>query len=154
MAVPTTVDWATFAAAEPTLAAFGRSLLERSTSGNALLVTIRGDALPRIHPITVLLVGDRLVTFLFASPKVDDLVADGRYALQAQQDPTVPHEFGVRGIARRIDYPAFRDAAVAVWPFDPEGYILFEFTIAHALAGERATADDWPPVYSSWRAQR
>ena len=154
MARPITVDWATFAAAEPTLAAFGRSLLERSTSGNALLVTVRGDALPRIHPITALIVGDRLVTFLFASPKTDDLVADGRYALQAQQDPAVPHEFGVRGIARRIDDEGFRAAAVAVWPFDPEGYVLFEFTIAHALAGERASADDWPPVYSSWRAPR
>ena len=100
------------------------------------------------------IVGERLVAFLFASPKVDDLLADGRFALQAQQDPAVPHEFGVRGIARRIEDGEVRDAAVAVWPFDPEGYILFEFTIAHALAGRRATADDWPPVYSSWKAPR
>jgi hypothetical protein len=45
-----------------------------------------------------------------------------------------------------------RAAAAAVWPFEvDDGYTLYELAIDHAVLGERATADDWPPVYTSWR---
>ena len=33
-------------------------------------------------------------------------------------------------------------------------YRLFELGVDHSLLGERASADDWPPVYRSWRAPR
>ena len=35
------------------------------------------------------------------------------------------------------------------WPAD--GYRLFEFSIDHAVFGERGDADAWPPRYTSWR---
>ena len=46
-----------------------------------------------------------------------------------------------------------RTAAAAAWSFEvDDGYRLFEFGVEHAIFGERASADDWPPVYTSWRA--
>jgi glycosyltransferase involved in cell wall biosynthesis len=33
-----------------------------------------------------------------------------------------------------------------------ESYDLYEFSIEHALLGERASADEWPPRYTSWAA--
>ena len=33
-----------------------------------------------------------------------------------------------------------------------ESYDCFEFDIDTALLGARESADDWPPVYTSWRA--
>ena len=87
------------------------------------------------------------------SAKFGDLTGDGRYALHAYQDPAEPNEFQVRGRAHEVTDPALRDAAVASWRFEADdSYRLFEFSIEQAVLGERATADDWPPVYSSWRA--
>jgi hypothetical protein len=96
----------------------------------------------------------KLLAFLIAgSAKVADLAADGRYALHAHQDPAVPHEFQVRGRAHEVHDRELRAAAAAAWSFEvDDGYRLFEFGVEHAISGERASADDWPPVYTSWRA--
>jgi len=94
-----------------------------------------------------------LVAFLLRSPKATDLAEDGRFALHAHQDPAAPHEFVVRGRARPIDDEPGRRAMAAAWYFDIDhGYRLFEFDIEHAILGERASADDWPPRYASWRS--
>jgi hypothetical protein len=66
-------------------------------------------------------------------------------------DPAAPDEFLVRGRARPIDDPAVVAAAHAAWAFDGTGYPLYELEIEHAMLGRRATAEDWPPVYTSWR---
>jgi hypothetical protein len=118
-----------------------------------LLATVRGDAPPRIHPVHVRIVDGRLLTFVIVgSAKAADLAADGRYALHAHQDPTVPHEFLVRGRAAAVIEDALRSAAAAEWSFEvDDGYTLYELSVDHAVYGERATADDWPPEYRSWR---
>ena len=146
-------SWGAFAAAAPEIAADGRALLERSGIGEGLLATVRGDLPPRIHPVHVRIVDDRLLTFAIGgSAKAVDLARDGRYALHAHQDPAVPHEFLVRGHARAVADPALRGAAAAEWSFSvDDGYDLYELTIDHAVFGRRASADDWPPVYTSWR---
>jgi hypothetical protein len=110
-----------------------------------LLTTVRGGALPRIHPITLAIVDDRLLAFIILdSPKARDLAEDGRYALHSHLDLDRPHEFSVRGRARAVD-----DG----WPFGvDDSYRLFELLIDHAVAGTRATAHDWPPRYTSWRS--
>ena len=146
-------SWSTFAAAVPTLAADGRARLERSGIGEGLLATVRGDGPPRIHPVHVRIVDGRLLTFVIAgSAKAADLATDGRYALHAHQDPAVPHEFLVRGRADAVPSGSLRDAAAAEWSFEvDDGYDLYELSIDHAVYGARATADDWPPVYTSWR---
>jgi hypothetical protein len=147
------VAWQEFTAAAPELAARGRGLFERTGVGEALLATVREDLPPRIHPINVGVVEGRLLAFLITgSAKVTDLAADGRYAMHAHQDPAVPHEFQVRGRAHEVHDRALRTAAAAAWPFEvDDGYRLFEFGIEHAVFGERASAEDWPPIYSSWR---
>jgi hypothetical protein len=149
-------SWMSFAADSPELAASGRALLERSGIGEGLLATVRGDAPPRIHPVHVRIVDGRLLTFAIAeSAKAADLAADGRYALHAHQDPAVPHEFLVRGRATAVPDGEVRAAAAAEWSFEvDDGYHLYELSIDHAVFGHRPTADDWPPVYTSWRPPR
>lgn len=146
--------WEAFATAAPDLAKSGRGLLERTGSGEGLLATVRGDAPPRIHPVSVGIVDGRLLLFVInGSAKAGDLAADGRYALHAHQDPAVPHEFLIRGRATAVSDPAQRAEAAAGWAFEADdGYTLYELDIDHAVLGTRATADDWPPVYASWRA--
>ena len=146
--------WNDLAAGSPAVADAGRALIERSGIGEGLLATVRGDSPPRIHPVNVRIVGGRLLTFVIVgSAKAADLAADGRYALHAHQDPAIPHEFLVRGRATEVTDPALRTAAAAEWPFEvDDGYTLYDLSIDHAVFGERATADDWPPVYTSWRA--
>jgi len=146
------VSWSDFAAQAPALAESGRSLIYRTSEGEALLATVRDDEPPRIHPIVVAIHEGRLLAFVFRSPKHDALVADGRYALHSHQDPAAPSEFMVRGRARVVDAAEERASAAAAWSFQTgETYTLFEFLIETALLGERR-ADEWPPRYSRWSA--
>ncbi|MGH2467451.1 MAG: pyridoxamine 5'-phosphate oxidase family protein [Candidatus Limnocylindrales bacterium] len=149
-------DWSAFAAAEPDLAAKGRALLERSGHGTGLLATVREGVPPRISPVSVAIVGGRLLVFIIiGSAKDRDLLEDGRYALHAHQDPLVPNEFQVRGHATEVADPTARTQAIAVWPFEADDdYRLFALDIEHALLGERPSADDWPPVYRAWPPRR
>lgn len=147
--------WNDLVAGAPAIATAGRGLIERSGTGEGLLATVRGDGPPpRIHPVVVRIVDGRLLTFvILGSAKAGDLAADGRYALHAHQDPAVPHEFLVRGRATEVTDAGLRATAVAEWAFAvDDGYILYELSIDHAVLGERATADDWPPRYTSWRS--
>lgn len=149
--------WNDFEADAPELAELGRSVLYRSGEGLALLATVRGrDLPPRIHPINVEIVDGRLLTFIHDdSAKGRDMTEDGRFAVHAHQDPAVPHEFQARGRARLLTEPADRERAGSAWPFSTnETYLLFELELSHVLVGERPTADDWPPVYRSWKPQR
>ena len=146
-------SWNDLAKGSPAIADAGRRLIERSGIGEGLLATVRGDAPPRIHPVNVRIVDGRLLTFVIVgSAKAGDLLADGRYALHAHQDPAVPHEFLVRGHATEVRDAGLRSTAAGEWPFEvDDGYTLYELSIDHAVFGERASADDWPPVYTSWR---
>lgn len=146
-------SWDEFAAAAPELAAAGLALLERRGPAEGLLATVRDVVPPRIHTVKVGIVDGHLLTFVIVgSAKTRDLEEDGRYALHAHLDPEVPHEFLVRGRATTVANPAVRDAAVAAWPFEvDDGYELFDLSIDHALLGQRASAEDWPPVFTSWK---
>lgn len=148
------VTWAKFEAAAPTMAGTGRRLLHRGGEGQAMLATVRGaDEPPRINPITVGIVGGRLHAFILRSPKLADLEQDGRFALHSHHDPAAPSEFALRGRARLVEDDAVRSAVAAEWPFEVDDtYRLFEFSIDSALVGERPTADDWPPRYTTWKS--
>lgn len=146
-------SWDEFAAVAPELAAAGWRLLAAKAAGESdgdgLLATVRADLAPRIHPVSVGLVGGRLYTFVLQSAKLRDLEQDGRYALHSHQDPKAPDEFMLRGRARRVDGPT-REAAAAGWSFGVDDtYVLFELQIESAVLGRRA-ADDWPPRYTTW----
>jgi len=144
--------WAEFSAAAPDLAAEGRRQLYRRGDGEAMLATVRGGEPPRLHPINVGIVDDRLYAFLLRSAKRLDLERDGRFALHSHQDPSEPNEFLVRGRAQHVLDRAVRSAVAAGWYFTvDESYHLFEMSIQTALIGLRAP-DEWPPRYTSWTA--
>jgi hypothetical protein len=146
-----TVAWGDFAAAEPELAARGAALLDRA-HGPALLATARGDAPPRLHPVTVGIVDDGLFVFLLDSAKRRDLEEDGRFALHAAIDPRAPAEFVVRGRARLVPSGSLRERVAAGWFFDVDDtYWLFELRVQGAILGERS-AREWPPRYMRWSA--
>ena len=146
-------SWGAFAAAEPDLAATARRLLRRGATDEGLLATVRGDAPPRINPVIVGFVGDRLVTVVLdKSAKLRELRDDGRFALHAHQDPAVPNEVVIRGRAVELTGDE-RAQAIAGWAFDvAEADGVFDLRPAQVTLGERADADAWPPVYRSWRA--
>jgi hypothetical protein len=145
-------EWHDLEGAAPRIAQMGRELMYRTGDGEALLVTVRGDSPPRVHPVNVGVVDGHLYTFVQArSAKRADLDEDGRYALHTSIDPDAPHEFMVRGRVREVTDEATRSAVAADWFFNAKDYPLYELQIEHALLGERATSNDWPPVYSSWR---
>src|SRR5205809_6807160 len=82
------VTWKEFAAAEPDLADVGRSLLYQFKVGLAFLATVRQDGVPRLHPVCPVLSNGRLFVLITpTSPKRDDLLRDGKYALQAFPQP-------------------------------------------------------------------
>ena len=146
-------SWAEFERDAPEIAASGRETLFRGGASEAFLTTVPGAGLPRMHVVNVGIVAGRLLVFVQGqSAKAKDLTTDGRYALHAFQDPAVPHEFLLRGRAIPIVDGEVRAQAKAAWAFRPaDEYPLFELDISHAILGERATADDWPPRYASWR---
>lgn len=144
--------WADFEHAAPSIAAAGRAVLAAGGEAGALLATIRGDAPPRIHPVTVAVVDGGLYTFLLDSAKRRDLAEDGRYALHGHQDPAAPTEFSLRGRASLVPAGAARDQVASGWAFEVDDtYWLFELRIASAVLGDRA-ADEWPPRYTRWSA--
>src|SRR5436190_7038158 len=106
------VTWRDFAAAEPELAAAGRSLLHQFGVGLAFLATVRKDGAPRLHPVCPVLSGDRLYVLITpASPKRHDLMRDGRYALQTfPQAKPGSDEFSIAGAAVVVDDPTARAA--------------------------------------------
>ena len=146
--------WAAFAGAEAEMAEKGRALIYRRGDGEGLLATVAANGTPRIHPLNVGVKDGRLLVFVQGhSAKARDLEANPHYALHVHMDPAAPHEFMVRGEARRLTDEATRQAAAADWFFTvADSYPLYELLIEHALLGERATADDWPPRYRSWRS--
>lgn len=150
------VTWAEFATAEPEIAAEGRRLIYARGDGEALLATVRGDDLPRIHPVNVSVVAERLYVFVIGhSGKCRDLEEDGRYALHTHQDPAAPSELALRGRARRVDDEPERAGAAAVWPFEVDPtYVLFDLSIDAAVLGVRNGPDEWPPRYSTWSRAR
>lgn len=133
----------------------GRALLYQRGDGEGFLATVAAAGLPRIHPLNVGVVDGRLLVFVQdRSAKARDLEANPHYALHAHQDPDRPAEFLLRGTARLVTDAAVRAAAAGQWFFTvSDDYPLYELLVEHALLGERASVNEWPPRYRSWRSQ-
>jgi len=147
--------WAEFERARPELARRGREVMYRSGDGEGMLVTVREGVPPRVHPVNAGVVDGHFYAFVQAkSAKRRDLDDDGRYAFHTHLDPQAPSEFLVRGRAVPVTEPGLRSRIAANWFFTVgDDYPLYELLIDHALLGDRATANDWPPVYTTWSAQ-
>lgn len=131
---PSFHPWSDFEAAAPALAAFGRSRLD--AEGPSYLATVRGERLPRVHPVGARVKAGRLALYMYpASPKGRDLAADGRYALHGHVSDNEggAGEFYVRGHAIRVDAPEHQ-AALADAGFPPkDGFDLFELGVEEAF---------------------
>ncbi|HXU24822.1 MAG TPA: pyridoxamine 5'-phosphate oxidase family protein [Tepidiformaceae bacterium] len=152
--------WAEFEAAEPAIALDGARLLRPTGDGIAFLATVRGDGGPRVHPVMPVLAAGRLHVFVVnLSPKHEDLLRDGRYALHALPPATGGEEFYVTGRARAIEATARRAEVVAasggrLGLHDFES--LFELDlrrVLHTVWANWGTAETWPE-YRKWRSRR
>src|SRR3954468_15301673 len=96
------VSWSDFAAAEPSLAAGIRALLQQYGPGMGYLATVRAGGGPRIHPVSPVLTDDGLYCFIVNSPKRRDLERDGRYALHSYPPEESDDEAYLTGRAVRV----------------------------------------------------
>jgi hypothetical protein len=145
--------WAEFERAAPELAAVGRGLLQQHQL--AYLATTRRDGAPRVHPVSPQIIDGRLyVCTPRRSPKAQDQIRDGRYAmhlLPGEDDA----EFRIRGRARLLTDPdeAERIAAAGPHYFRTSDY-LFEYDIEEAATARWVDVGQ-PGTYAvrrSWRA--
>ena len=142
---------ADFEREQPEMAGKGRGLIYRSGDGEGMLVTVREGTPPRVHPVNAGIVDGHFYTFVQSkSAKRKDLDEDGRYAFHTHLDPSAPHEFLVRGRAVEVTDSGLRARVAKDWFFNARDYPLYELMVESATLGERPTADDWPPVYTSW----
>lgn len=147
------MSWGTLEAQAGELADFGASRL--IASGVAYLATVDEHGAPRVHPVTPVVAGGRLLVFMEpTSPKGRDLERSSRYALHSavEDQHGAGGEFFVRGSARRIDDPQVRALATGQAPYTPaDRYVLFELLVDDALT--TVYAQDGMPVRRRWRTE-
>ncbi|HEU4429215.1 MAG TPA: pyridoxamine 5'-phosphate oxidase family protein [Myxococcota bacterium] len=150
--------WTDFARDEPAMAEAGRALIYQYRVGLGYLATVRKDGGPRVHPVCPVLANGGLYVFIGNhSPKLGDLLRDGRFALHSFPKPDGDDEFTVAGRALRVD-----DAAVRKVVYDTytatgattSNDTLFELWLERALHAKYEARPSWPPVYSKWAAGR
>src|SRR5437762_9823437 len=151
------VTWHAFAAAEPELAAAGRSLLFQFGVGLAFLATVRKDGAPRLHPLCPVLSNDRLFVLITAlSPKRYDLLRDGRYALQSFPQPKAgSDEFFLSGKATLVDDAALRAAILRdAKHMADASETAFELWVDRAMhtRWEHVLTPQMRSVHRTWRA--
>ena len=150
--------WSEFAEQAPKLAELGRALLYQFGPGLAYLATVRADGGPRLHPVCVNIVEGGLYTLVVPSPKRQDLLRDGRFALHSFSSPTVDDEFFLAGRVVNHDSPGLvervRAAQQSSGATTSDTEKLFEYQLERALYSRykpRGTPDNWPPEYLRWR---
>jgi hypothetical protein len=147
--------WNEFAAAEPEMAALG--LRQYRKFGLAYLGTTRNDGSPRVNPVCPVIADGRLfVATSPDSPKLRDLLRDGRYVLHLLPGKE-EEEFWVRGVAKPVEDAEARaqvvEAAAGITRIRPEERLL-EYDIEEA--GTTVWLDfgtpDHRPSRRLWRA--
>ncbi len=146
--------WSEFADERPDMAETGRALLYRFGPGLGYLGTIRKDGGPRVHPVCPVVANGGLYVFIGNhSPKLHDLLRDGRFALHSFPLPEVDDEFSVAGRARRIDDAAIRRVVYEAYTAtgaSTSNDTLFELLVDRALHAKYGPRPSWPPVYTKW----
>ncbi len=136
------------------MAEAGRALVYQHRVGLGYLATVRKDGGPRVHPVCPVIAHGGLYVFIGNhSPKLGDLLRDGRFALHTFPDREVDDEFYVSGRAWRVDDLAVREvvyaAYVATGAFTSDD-TLFELGLERALHAKYGPRPSWPPVYTRW----
>jgi len=153
--------WADFEAADPELAALGRSRFEATHL--ALIGTIRPGGSPRISPIEPYLLEGELVVGVMRSAKADDLGRDPRctiHSVVTQPDAAEP-EFKVYGRVVEVTDPAILASEAGWWAGRPSSECrVYAIDIEEAigvtwdLALGRIRISRWSPSTRSRRRER
>jgi hypothetical protein len=154
-------SWSDFAAAEPSLAAGIRALLQQYGPGMGYLATVRADGSPRLHPVSPVLTDDGLYCFIVDSPKRRDLERDGRYALHSYPPEESDDEAYLTGRALPVRDPIVIAQLSGALRASPDvDWRLFELQIAsatlrrHGPAGALpfSASPQVPPFSRTWQA--
>jgi hypothetical protein len=150
------ITWREFDAAAPALASAGQSQLNQFGVGLAFLATVRNDGAPRVHPVCPVLSGGGLFVLITpTSPKRDDLLRDGRFALQAFPQPKPgSDEFYVTGRARHVNDAETRARVLRdAKHMADASELLFELLIDRVMhtKWEHVLTPEMRPVHQKWR---
>jgi hypothetical protein len=155
------LTWPQFRKARPDLADAGRALFYQVGSvGLGFLSTVRRDGGPRVHPMCPVITDDGIYALLIPSPKLSDLVRDGRYALHSF--PCVDNEdaFYITGRAGVSNDAAVRDKIARQfleersWDEPPPGFDEqdpVEFRIETCMLTRTKGHGDPNPQHTIWK---
>ena len=155
-------SWGELGRARPDLSEGGTSLLYQHGVGLAFLATVRPSGGPRLHPVCPLLADDAMYGFIIPSPKQQDLLRDGRYALHSFPTPNNEDAFYLTGQAHAIEGGDLRDRLGRQFVEEraqfhvptPAGTdILFVFDIDSCLLTRTSGFGDQDPQHLVWRDQ-
>ena len=148
--------WDQFASERPEMAEAGRALIYQFKVGLGYLATVRKDGGPRVHPVCPVIANGGLYVFVGnQTPKLHDLLRDGRYALHSFPNPQVADEFYVSGRAVRIDTAKHPSGGLRRLHghrrLHQQRHAL-RAAAQRALHAKYGPRPSWPPVYTNWRA--
>ena len=155
-------SWSDFVAAEPSLAASIRALLQQYGPGMGYLATVRADGGPRVHPVSPVITDEGLYCFVVDSPKRRDLERDGRYALHSYPPEENDDEAYLTGRAVPVQDPVVIARLAGALRASPEvDWRLYELLIDTATLRRHGPGGALPlaasPVVSpfarTWRSE-
>ena len=146
--------WADLEKENPDLAESGRSMIYQFKVGLGYIATLRKDGGPRVHPVCPVIVSGGLYVFIGNhSPKLHDLLRDGRYALHTFPKPEIDDEFYVSGVAMPERDASIRDIVYTTYTATgafTENDTLFELFLERVLHAKYGARPSWPPSYTKW----
>ena len=155
------LTWGEFRRIRPDLADGGRALFYQFGVGLGFLATVRRDGGPRVHPMCPIIADDGLFALIIPSPKRDDLVRDGRFAMHGF--PPADNEDAIYLTGRAVRRPdaGLRQAITKIFLKErnvtapapgSEDEQLFEFLIESCLLTRTTGHGDYHPQHTVWRA--
>jgi hypothetical protein len=147
--------WDEFARAEPEMAELG--MRQYKKFGLAYLATTRKDGSPRVNPVCPVIADGRVyVATPERSPKLRDLLRDGRYMLHMLPGKQ-EEEFWIRGVAKPVADAATRakviEAAVGITRIrDDERLLEYDIEAAGTTEWADFGTPDHRPVRAYWHA--
>jgi hypothetical protein len=154
-------QWDEFSRLRPDLAQAGANLFYQFGPGLAFLATSRLDGGPRLHPMCPLLTNGALFAFIVPSPKREDLIRDGRYALHSFPADDNEDAFYITGRAKSVTDDETRTALAAQYaqeremaepPIELADWMLFSFDVETCLLTRTTGHGDPAPQHTVWHA--
>ncbi len=154
-------EWGELDRLRPDLTEAGARLFYQFGPGLAFLATCRPDGGPRVHPMCPLLTRDGLFAFIIPSPKRDDLLRDGRYAMHSFGADNNEDAFYVTGRAQLVTDEEPRMGLAAQYAREREvdepppelvDQMLFAFDVETCLLTRTTGHGDPAPEHSVWHS--